>query len=161
MPKAARSLDEQTDRTLSHAELNKLHNCLLTATVPVEAERSEEGTKVRMQYGPHWNNMRRFFRNENEAVAELSLPEDLARDSADYGVHPALMDRATSLLNEQTEDRRAYLPLRIRTSRFSGRFLLISAPLCKKGNKVRKLGRIPAALPIWKAVYSWRLKNMS
>ncbi|OMD47781.1 hypothetical protein BSK56_12765 [Paenibacillus borealis] len=106
----AERLEEQTDRTLSDTELNKLHNCLLAATVPVEAERSEEGTKVRMQYGPHWNNMRRFFRNENEAVAELSLPEDLARDSADYGVHPALMDRATSLLGGQTEDSRAYLP---------------------------------------------------
>lgn len=106
----AERLETQTDRTLSHAELNKLHNCLLAATVPAEAERSEEGTKVRMQYGPHWNNMRRVIRNENEAVAELSLPEDLARDSADYGVHPALMDRATSLLNEQTEDSRAYLP---------------------------------------------------
>ncbi|MEK3793444.1 amino acid adenylation domain-containing protein [Paenibacillus sp. FSL R7-0204] len=106
----AERLDEQNDRTLSGAELNKLQNGLLAAAVPVEAERSSEGTGVRMQYGPHWNNIRRFVRNENEAFAELSLPEDLARDSADYGVHPALMDRATSLLGGQSEDSHAYLP---------------------------------------------------
>lgn len=39
----AERLEEQTDRTLSDTELNKLHNCLLAATVPVEAERSGGG----------------------------------------------------------------------------------------------------------------------
>ncbi|WP_157685590.1 zinc-binding dehydrogenase [Paenibacillus donghaensis] len=47
---------------------------------------------------------------ESEAVAELSLPDEQAQDSAEYGVHPALMDQATSLLNGQAEDSAAYLP---------------------------------------------------
>ncbi|MBT2291740.1 amino acid adenylation domain-containing protein [Paenibacillus albidus] len=106
----AERMETQTGWTLSHTELEELHQNLMAATVPAAAELSGEGLKVRMQYGPHWNNVRRVLRKGSEAVAELSLPDDQAGDSAEYGVHPALMDRATSLLDGQAGDSGAYLP---------------------------------------------------
>ncbi|MGW4897290.1 type I polyketide synthase [Kitasatospora sp. NPDC004240] len=45
-------------------------------------------------YGPAFQGVRAAWRRGAELFAELALTEDQAREAADYGVHPALLDAA-------------------------------------------------------------------
>ena len=48
-----------------------------------------------MDFGPRWGNVRRIRRGRGEALLSLELPEAFAGDSAQYRLHPALLDMAT------------------------------------------------------------------
>lgn len=45
-------------------------------------------------YGPVFQNIRAVWRRDDEAFAEVSLPEGAAESAAAFGVHPALLDSA-------------------------------------------------------------------
>ncbi|MFI6510688.1 SDR family NAD(P)-dependent oxidoreductase [Streptosporangium sp. NPDC050855] len=46
--------------------------------------------------GPHWGHMREWYIGQNEALGRFELPEELSQDLAGWGLHPALLDSATS-----------------------------------------------------------------
>ncbi|HEX5541892.1 MAG TPA: SDR family NAD(P)-dependent oxidoreductase, partial [Micromonospora sp.] len=46
------------------------------------------------QYGPAFHGVRAAWRLGGEVFAEVALPEQVAADAADYGLHPALLDAA-------------------------------------------------------------------
>jgi acyl transferase domain-containing protein len=48
------------------------------------------------RHGPHWRCVRRIRLGEDEMLAELELPPDLAGETERYTLHPSLMDAATS-----------------------------------------------------------------
>ncbi|MFM9994462.1 MAG: type I polyketide synthase [Phycisphaerales bacterium] len=48
-----------------------------------------------LAFGPRWNVVKSVRYGENEALAELELPEEFREDLAAYKLHPAMMDMAT------------------------------------------------------------------
>ncbi|MGC2374229.1 MAG: SDR family NAD(P)-dependent oxidoreductase [Solirubrobacteraceae bacterium] len=76
-----------------------------------------------LEYGPAFRGLRSAWRRSSELFAEVALPEELAAQASQYGVHPALFDAALhglglGLLNEDASIRlpfcwtgvRAYAP---------------------------------------------------
>lgn len=60
-------------------------------------------------FGPRWNRLSgQIWWGENEGLACLELPEELAEDLRSYPLHPALLDMATGFFLARTEG--AYLP---------------------------------------------------
>ncbi len=49
-----------------------------------------------MDFGGRWQCLQKIFYGENEAVAELRLPEQYVKDLADFALHPALLDMITA-----------------------------------------------------------------
>ncbi|MEU4541674.1 type I polyketide synthase, partial [Streptosporangium sp. NPDC023825] len=49
---------------------------------------------IGLGYGPAFRGLRAAWRKGDEVFAELALPEDMARDAARFGLHPALFDVA-------------------------------------------------------------------
>ncbi|MFI0817943.1 type I polyketide synthase [Streptomyces sp. NPDC021098] len=45
-------------------------------------------------YGPAFQGLRRAWQRNGEVFAEVALPDDVAEDSAAFGLHPALLDSA-------------------------------------------------------------------
>nr|BAW35612.1 modular polyketide synthase [Streptomyces sp. RK95-74] len=45
-------------------------------------------------YGPAFQGLRRAWQRDGEVFAEVALPDDVAEDSAAFGLHPALLDSA-------------------------------------------------------------------
>jgi len=46
--------------------------------------------------GPHWGHMQKWYIGQNEALGLFELPEELSEDLEGWGLHPALLDSATS-----------------------------------------------------------------
>ncbi|CAL9649036.1 Narbonolide_10-deoxymethynolide synthase PikA1, modules 1 and 2 [Streptomyces sp. enrichment culture] len=63
-------------------------------------------------YGPAFQGMRRVWRGDNEAYAEILLPEGCRPDAPRYVVHPALLDAALHALlpGVVTQDEQTQLP---------------------------------------------------
>jgi acyl transferase domain-containing protein/thioesterase domain-containing protein/acyl carrier protein len=49
-----------------------------------------------MRFGPRWRNLREVRVGADEVLATLELPPDFVGDLEEYGLHPALLDIATS-----------------------------------------------------------------
>lgn len=68
-----------------------------------------------LNFGPRWKNLRRIHFGTDEAIAYLELPPEFAADVEAYGVHPALMDLATSfalpLLEGYESSEAFYVPI--------------------------------------------------
>ncbi|MFE3767909.1 SDR family NAD(P)-dependent oxidoreductase [Streptomyces sp. NPDC059122] len=63
-------------------------------------------------YGPAFRGLRAAWRRGAETFAEITLPEDAARDAGKYGLHPALFDAALhTMAFSHGEDRRVRLPM--------------------------------------------------
>ncbi|GAB4262774.1 MAG: type I polyketide synthase [Candidatus Promineifilaceae bacterium] len=79
---------------------------------PGEQETRQEAF---LAFGPRWKNLRQIHFGDGEALALLELPETFADDLARFGLHPALMDLATSfglpLLAGYEEGDLFYVPL--------------------------------------------------
>ncbi|WP_327585127.1 SDR family NAD(P)-dependent oxidoreductase [Nonomuraea sp. NBC_00507] len=68
-----------------------------------------------LAYGPSFRGLKTVWRKENELFAELALPEEMARDAARFGLHPALFDAALHAIalggyTADPEPGRPYLP---------------------------------------------------
>jgi non-ribosomal peptide synthase protein (TIGR01720 family) len=75
-------------------------------------ERTDEPTSVGklVYWGPRWHNLKQIFVGEREGLARLELPAEFAADTERFGLHPALLDVATSFASALlAED--SYLPL--------------------------------------------------
>ena len=78
-----------------------------------------------MSFGPRWANLRKVYVGQNEALAYLELPDEFGADLGRFGLHPALMDLATSFALSKLRGEGFYLP-------FSYKRLKVSAPLRQK-----------------------------
>ncbi|WP_386164182.1 polyketide synthase dehydratase domain-containing protein, partial [Streptosporangium vulgare] len=54
----------------------------------------EDFAAIGLGYGPAFRGLRAAWRKGDEVFAELALPEDMTRDAARFGLHPALFDVA-------------------------------------------------------------------
>ncbi|WP_068618108.1 hybrid non-ribosomal peptide synthetase/type I polyketide synthase [Paenibacillus tuaregi] len=63
-----------------------------------------------LEYGAHWNAIRRIYLEDEMGIAELGLTGDCTTDAAEFGVHPAVMDRATSFMDTTDGNGGSYLP---------------------------------------------------
>lgn len=75
--------------------------------------------------GPRWQSLRRVNLGEKELLAILELPEEFAADFAQYGLHPALLDRATGTAKHYLVNEGHYLPM-------SYKRLCVKQPLTRK-----------------------------
>ena len=75
-------------------------------------------------YGPRWQNLlKRVGLKNDEAIAELELPEEFVEDLKDYELHPALMDASVGFAQIAGEG--FYLPLAYKS-------IKVYAPLTSK-----------------------------
>ncbi len=68
-----------------------------------------------LDFGPRWNNRKHVDFGDGEALISLELPEAFGDDTADYALHPALMDFATAgaqaLVAGYAPDTHFYVPM--------------------------------------------------
>jgi acyl transferase domain-containing protein len=57
-----------------------------------------DGTEGIVYWGPHWQVIKRVHLGDAEALVAIELPAELGADLDRYGLHPALLDAATSAL---------------------------------------------------------------
>ncbi|MCI4041370.1 SDR family NAD(P)-dependent oxidoreductase, partial [Streptomyces sp. TRM75563] len=55
-------------------------------------------TDLGYAYGPAFQGLRSVWQSDTELYAEVTLPEELHGEAADYGIHPALLDAAQHAL---------------------------------------------------------------
>ena len=64
-----------------------------------------------LDYGPAFRCVRKIFYNENESLAQVTLPQPLTNDLAAYGLHPSLLDGAfQSLIGLLGERKGTWVP---------------------------------------------------
>lgn len=63
-------------------------------------EGHKSGQEHHVRFGPRWRVLRQVFYGEDEALAELELPDAFAGDLSDFGLHPALLDYSTGYAME-------------------------------------------------------------
>jgi acyl transferase domain-containing protein len=71
------------------------------------SENSQQGVLV---LGPRWKNQEKIQQGHNEALALLELSPGYAPETADYTLHPALLDVATAYLYGLLNPKSNYLP---------------------------------------------------
>jgi len=66
-----------------------------------------------IDYGPGFRGIRRLFRGEGEALAEIEAPPATAEDMDAYEFHPALLDACgqTIIIGSELPDQKSYLPV--------------------------------------------------
>jgi len=69
---------------------------------------NEEGVGV-VYWGEHWQSLREIRLGDGEGLALLELPEEIADETREMPLHPALVDVATGIIGFVEEDN--YLPL--------------------------------------------------
>jgi acyl transferase domain-containing protein/NADPH:quinone reductase-like Zn-dependent oxidoreductase len=76
-----------------------------------------------IDYGPSFRGIRRLFRGEGEALAQIAPPEIPARDIDQYQFHPAVLDACLQAIIGSTEfpDSMSYLPVSIERIHVVGR----------------------------------------
>ncbi|WP_025688032.1 hybrid non-ribosomal peptide synthetase/type I polyketide synthase [Paenibacillus zanthoxyli] len=79
-------------------------------TIQDVSGQSEESVSFGLQYGRHWNAVRRVYLEDAEGIAELYMDEECCSDAEDFYIHPALMDRATSFMDTASTRGESYLP---------------------------------------------------
>ncbi len=73
---------------------------------------NERGASGKVVYwGPRWMSLKRIHIGAGEVLGALELPEEFAADVDQYGLHPALLDVATSFAIGLVGDGGGYLPL--------------------------------------------------
>ncbi|WP_344319342.1 SDR family NAD(P)-dependent oxidoreductase, partial [Actinocatenispora thailandica] len=77
----------------------------LGAGTEVTSHRSRSGL---VEFGGRWQNLRAVHRGAGEVLARLVAPPAVAAELADWPLHPALLDEATSLLDVEGG---SFLPL--------------------------------------------------
>ncbi|BCJ28485.1 type I polyketide synthase [Actinocatenispora sera] len=77
----------------------------LGARTEVTSHRSRSGL---VEFGGRWRNLRAAHRGPGEVLAQLVAPAEVAAELADWPLHPALLDEATSLLDVEGG---SFLPL--------------------------------------------------
>ncbi|MEZ4644337.1 MAG: SDR family NAD(P)-dependent oxidoreductase [Chloroflexota bacterium] len=77
-----------------------IQNILARCTAREESyqamQQETQQEKLYLDFGPRWKVLRQVHFGENEALALLILPEQYTADLAQYTIHPAMMDLATS-----------------------------------------------------------------
>jgi acyl carrier protein len=81
--------------------------------------------RLTLDYGPRWENVKKIHMGEGEVLISLELAEEFAGDLENYLLHPALLDKATSLAAFQLCADSDFLP-------FSYKTLKLYAPLQRK-----------------------------
>jgi phthiocerol/phenolphthiocerol synthesis type-I polyketide synthase E len=71
--------------------------------------------------GPRWQSLRRVHLGDGELLAALELPEEFAADFEQFGLHPALLDRATGTAKHYLVNEGHYLPMSYKSLRVTGR----------------------------------------
>lgn len=69
-------------------------------------------------FGPHWDVVRAIWRGEDFVVARYGLSEGLGGETAQYRLHPSLLDNAVNLISQTGEY--TYLPYVYRSLRLYG-----------------------------------------
>jgi acyl transferase domain-containing protein len=95
---------------------------VLNECAPDIARKHVNKESPHIKFGPRWDSVKQIRIAKDSGVAILELPEPFLDDLDLYSLHPALLDRATSFLVEESEDGHAYLP-------FYYKLLTIHGPL--------------------------------
>ncbi len=74
------------------------------------SEPAADAKPAEMSFGPRWKSLQKIYIGENEAVALLELPAEFADDLGAFGLHPALLDLATSFAIARLGGGGLYLP---------------------------------------------------
>ncbi len=96
------------------------------------AEHYRELEERGLQYGASFRCVRQVFRNGEEAIAPLQLPDDIGRTASSYIVHPVLLDSGLQVLaairgaDGVENERDIYLPVDVQRIR-------LNAPLSQEG----------------------------
>jgi hypothetical protein len=87
----------------------------IRARCPDERPGAVELRFAELAYGPPWDNVRRVWYGAEEALAELALPSAHAAQAEELLVHPALLDRASTILAgvAAKDDPLPYLPFSV------------------------------------------------
>ncbi len=104
---------EEKNIGLFRLERKDLERAASKEKVVVDAlivEDESGGVKRTMEFGARWHNLDQVWLGERKAIAWFELPEKLKGEVASYGLHPALLDFATSYLRLFRSEG-SYLPL--------------------------------------------------
>ncbi len=71
-----------------------------------------------IKFGPRWLNYQKLYLGESTALAEISLPDQFAKDTEIFHLHPSLIDMAVNALSLTLGER--YLPLSYGSFRIYG-----------------------------------------
>ncbi|RCJ21834.1 hypothetical protein A6770_04150 [Nostoc minutum NIES-26] len=64
-------------------------------------EKHDVDNQQSMQFGPRWQSLKQVHFGKNEAVAMLELPQEYAAEVEQFALHPALLDVAVTLAQEE------------------------------------------------------------
>jgi len=70
--------------------------------------------QIGIEYGTNFQGIQKLWSGENQALAEIKLPEELIAQTTDYHFHPALLDAALQVIFQalpQTDSNQIYLPI--------------------------------------------------
>jgi phthiocerol/phenolphthiocerol synthesis type-I polyketide synthase E len=118
----------ESEPTARHALTEILDRCrvdeiTMAATPATNGSGAERLTRHGpMSFGPRWSNMKKVYVGHNEGLALLELPDEFEADLKGFGLHPALMDLATSFSISKLRGEGFYLP-------FSYKRLKVLSPL--------------------------------
>ena len=97
----ARGTVAAVDRAVPAFDLSSIRGRCASRTVEFSEEQQRNPN---LRLGRRWSNLRRLHFGGTEALAELSLPEDVADEAEGFRLHPALLDVACACAQELVPD---------------------------------------------------------
>ncbi|NEO38502.1 MAG: SDR family NAD(P)-dependent oxidoreductase [Moorea sp. SIOASIH] len=100
----------QTDTIPTKVDLEKY---LCSQSIEVK-QHYQQYRQFGIDYGSSFQGIERLWSGENQALAEIKLPEELIAQTTDYQFHPALLDAALQLIGHvlpEVDSDQTYLPV--------------------------------------------------
>ena len=86
----------ETDTTSTKVDLEKYK---AECSQPIEVKlHYQQSRQFRIDYGSSFQGIEKLWSGENQALAQIKLPEELIAQTIDYQFHPALLDTALQLI---------------------------------------------------------------
>ena len=95
-----------------------------------------------ISYGKSFQGIQELWQGENQAIAQIGIPEEIAVGIEEYNIHPAILDAAFQVtfnaLPEQSSSQETYLPVGVEeltTYSQPGKYLWAHASISSEGNE--------------------------
>ena len=86
-------------------------------SIPQEIEQHYQQCQQKgISYGSSFQGIKKLWKGNSQAIAEISLPQEIAAEVADYKIHPALLDAGLQIIfhalpQQHQNNQQTYLPV--------------------------------------------------
>ncbi|NES18400.1 MAG: SDR family NAD(P)-dependent oxidoreductase [Symploca sp. SIO3E6] len=105
---------ESTDTTPTKVDLEQYQ---ADCSQPIEVKQHyQKCRQIGIDYGSSFQGIQKLWSGENQALAQIKLPQELIAQTTDYQFHPALLDAALQVIGHalpKTDSDKTYLPVGI------------------------------------------------